>query len=116
MSGNSKERGDWRSSDTSWELRRSRPTVIDGTGISGRQNYAATLFCAEGREAVRAEGLAVRPAKGTALVHQPQSITCGVRPNGLKVLLIAIPSELADRTHRIEDEGLARWTVHQRKK
>ena len=41
-------------------------------------------------------------------------MSCGARPNGPKVRLIAILSEWANRTHRIEDEGLARWAVHQR--
>ena len=48
--------------------------------------HAATLFCAEEREVVRAEGPAVRPAKGNALVRAMPS-ECFCRPDGPTILL-----------------------------
>ena len=50
------------------------------------------LFCAEVWEVIRAEGPAVHPAKGEALVYRSHrvlysAVSCGVRPNGPRVRL-----------------------------
>ena len=59
---------------------------MESAPLLGR-TCGAILFRAEVREVIRAEGPAVHPAKGEALVYRSHrvlysAVSCGVRPNG----------------------------------
>jgi hypothetical protein len=73
-------------------------------------NCGTILFRAEVWEVIRAEGPAVHPAKGGALVYRPHrmfysAVSCGGRPNGPRVRLIAPPGGTMP-------QSLARTTLH----
>jgi hypothetical protein len=64
---------------------------IESAPLLGR-TCGANLFRAEVREVIRAEGPAIHPAKGEALVYRSHrvlssAVSCGVRPNGPRVRL-----------------------------
>jgi hypothetical protein len=82
-----------------------------GSFVKSCRTYGAILFRAEVREVLRAEGPAVHPAKGGALVYRPHrvlysAVSCGVRPNGPRVRLIAPPGRKA------MPQSLARIWLH----
>jgi hypothetical protein len=74
----------------------------------------ANSSCAEMREIIRAEGPAVHPAKGEALVYRSHrmlysAVSCGVRPNGPRVRLFQEEFRAICRKHGIEIHQRYAW-------